>query len=418
MTQTPSIDPPTAPVGFDLEAIRADFPILQQTVQGRPLVYLDNAATAQKPRQVIDRLHRFYAEENANIHRGIHTLSAEATTAYEQARLTLGRLLNAPDAREIIFVRNATEGINLIAESWGRTHLKPGDAILITAMEHHANIVPWQLIAERTGATLEVVPVTDSGEIDPAELEQRLTARTKLFAFVHVSNVLGTINPAAEWVALARERGITTLVDGCQSVAHFPVDVQALGCDFFVLSGHKLFGPTGSGVLWGRGALLNALPPYQGGGDMIQNVSFEGTTFQEIPERFEAGTPHISGAIGLAEAVHYLDGIDRAAALAHEDALLAEATERILKIDGVRLMGTAPEKTGALTFTMEGAHPNDIATFLDTDGVAVRTGHHCAEPLHAHFGLTGSTRASFAFYNNQEEVDRFITSLEKVRKLL
>ncbi|MGF1483204.1 MAG: cysteine desulfurase [Opitutales bacterium] len=416
MTETSTLATPLP--AFDVERIRADFPILHRTVQGKPLVYLDNAATAQKPHQVIECLERYYAQENANIHRGIHTLSAEATTNYESARQTLADFINAPDAREVIFVRNATEGINLVAECWGRTHLKPGDEILITEMEHHANIVPWQMIAERTGARVQVVPVTDSGEIETAEVVKRLTPQTKLFAFVHVSNVLGTINPAAEWVTLARERGITTLVDGCQSVAHFPVDVQALGCDFFVVSGHKLFGPTGSGLLWGRAELLNSLPPYQGGGDMIQNVRFEGTTFQEVPERFEAGTPHISGAIGLAQAARYVSALDRKAALAHEDALLAEATERVRGIDGLRILGTAPQKTGALTFHIEGAHPNDLATFLDTDGIAVRTGHHCAEPLHARFGLTGSTRASFAFYNTHEEVERFATSLEKVRRLL
>ena len=402
---------------FDVTALRKDFPILGRSVRGRPLTYLDNAATSQKPLVVIKALERYYSEQNANVHRGVHLLSEEATTAYEVARASVAKFLGLKDTRGCVFVRGATEGINLVAECWGRTNLKAGDEILLTHLEHHANIVPWQVVAERTGAKVVVTPVTPRGEVDLVAFKGLLSARTKLVAFAHVSNALGTVNPAVEMTRLAKAVGAVVLIDGCQSAAHFKVDVPALGCDFYVFSGHKTFGPTGIGVLWGRPELLDAMPPYQFGGDMIRKVDFAGTTFREAPERFEAGTPDISGAIGLGVALEYFMPI-QSAAHAHEQALLAAATERLKAIKGLTIVGEAPEKVAVISFNIEGGHPHDIGTLLDADGIAIRTGHHCCMPLMKHYGLSGTARASFAFYNTLEEVDRLAVSLEKARKMM
>lgn len=401
----------------DVAALRQDFPILGRTVRGRPLAYLDNAATSQKPAAVIRALGRYYSEQNANVHRGVHLLSEEATTAYEAARGVVARFLGVGEARGCVFVRGATEGINLVADSWGRAHLRPGDEILLTQLEHHANIVPWQLAAERAGARVVVAPVTPRGEVDLAAFRALLNGRTKMVAFAHVSNALGTVNPAAEMTRLAKAAGAAVLIDGCQAAAHFKVDVRALGCDFYVFSGHKVFGPTGIGVLWGRPELLDAMPPYQSGGDMIRKVDFAGTTFREAPERFEAGTPDISGAIALGVALEYVMPI-QAAAHAHEQALLAAATERLKAIKGLTIVGEAPEKVAVISFLLGAGHPHDVGTLLDADGIAIRTGHHCCMPLMKHLGLSGTARASFAFYNTFEEVDRLAASLEKARKML
>ena len=402
---------------FDVAALRKDFPILGRSVRGRPLAYLDNAATSQKPTVVIEALESYYSGQNANVHRGVHLLSEEATTAYEHARGIVARFLGLKDTRGCVFVRGATEGINLVAECWGRTHLKAGDEILLTHLEHHANIVPWQAVAERTGAKVVVAPVTARGEVDLIAFKGLLSARTKLVAFAHVSNALGTVNPAAEMTRLAKAVGAVVLIDGCQSAAHFKVDVPALGCDFFAFSGHKTFGPTGIGVLWGRPELLDAMPPYQFGGDMISKVDFAGTTYRAAPERFEAGTPDISGAIGLGVALEYFMPI-QAAAHAHEQVLLSAATERLKAIKGLTIVGEAPEKVAVISFNIEGGHPHDIGTLLDADGIAIRTGHHCCMPLMKHYGLSGTARASFAFYNTLEEVDRLAVSLEKARKMM
>jgi cysteine desulfurase/selenocysteine lyase len=402
---------------FDVAALRRDFPILGRTVHGRPLTYLDNAATSQKPAVVLEALRRYYAEQNANVHRGVHLLSEEATVAFERAREVVARFLGLPSARGCVFVRGATEAINLVAECWGRAHLRAGDEILLTQLEHHANIVPWQLVAERTGARIVVAPVTPRGEVDLDAFRKLLSPRTKLVAFAHVSNALGTVNPAAEMMRLAKAVGATVLIDGCQAAAHFRVDLPALGCDFYAFSGHKTFGPTGIGVLWGRPELLDALPPYQSGGDMIRKVDFAGTTFREAPERFEAGTPDISGAIALAAALEYVMPL-QAAAHAHEQALLAAATARLKAIPGLTIVGEAPEKVAVISFLIEGGHPHDIGTLLDADGIAIRTGHHCCMPLMKHLGLPGTARASFAFYNTLEEVERLGASLEKVRRMM
>jgi cysteine desulfurase/selenocysteine lyase len=402
---------------FDVAALRRDFPILGQTVRGKPLVYLDNAATSQKPQAVIRALERYYSEQNANVHRGVHHLSEQATVAYENARLTVAKFLGAPDPRGCVFVRGATEGINLVAECWARPRLRAGDEILITHLEHHANIVPWQVVAERTGAKLVVTPITPAGEVDLEAFRRLLSPRTKLAAFAHVSNALGTVNPAAEMTRLAKAVGATVLIDGCQAAAHFRVDVAALGCDFYVFSGHKTLGPTGLGVLWGRPEILDAMPPYQYGGDMIRKVDFEGTTFREAPERFEAGTPHIAGVIGLAAALEYLMPV-QPAAHAHEQALLAAATERLAAIKGLTIIGRAPEKVAVISFLIEGGHPHDIGTLLDADGIAIRTGHHCCMPLMKHLKVSGTARASFAFYNTLEEVDRLAVSLARIQRMM
>jgi cysteine desulfurase/selenocysteine lyase len=402
---------------FDVAALRRDFPILGRTVHGRPLTYLDNAATSQKPQVVIQALVDYYSQGNANVHRGVHLLSEEATQAFERSREVVARFLGLPSARGCVFVRGATEAINLVAECWGRAHLRAGDEILLTQLEHHANIVPWQLVAERTGARIVVAPVTPRGEVDLDAFRKLLSPRTKLVAFAHVSNALGTVNPAAEMTRLAKAVGATVLIDGCQAAAHFRVDLPALGCDFYAFSGHKTFGPTGIGVLWGRPELLDALPPYQSGGDMIRKVDFAGTTFREAPERFEAGTPDISGAIALAAALEYVMPL-QAAAHAHEQALLAAATARLKSIPGLTIVGEAPEKVAVISFLIEGGHPHDIGTLLDADGIAIRTGHHCCMPLMKHLGLPGTARASFAFYNTLEEVERLGASLEKVRRMM
>lgn len=401
---------------FDVDRIRADFPLLARRERGKPLAYLDSAASAQKPRAVIDAVSRYYAEQHANIHRGVYRLSEEATALFEQARVEVARFLRAPDPRGVVFVRGATEAINLVADSWGRAHLRPGDEVLLTAMEHHANIVPWQIAAERAGARVVPCPVTPRGEVDLEAFVRLLGPRTRMAAFTHVSNALGTVNPVAEMIRLAKAAGAAVLVDACQSASHFDIDVAALGCDFLCFSGHKVCGPTGIGVLWGRPDLLDALPPYQGGGDMIQRVDFAGTTYRPAPERFEAGTPHIAGAVGLAAALRYVSAL-RPAAHAHEQRLLALATERLRAIPGLRLVGEAPEKVAVISFLLEGAHPHDIGTLLDADAVAIRVGHHCCMPLMTALGIPGTARASFAFYNTEDEVLRLEASLRRVRAM-
>jgi cysteine desulfurase/selenocysteine lyase len=402
---------------FDVDAIRADFPILSRTAHGRPLVYFDNAATTQKPRAVVERLVRFYFEENANVHRGVHLLSERATDAYEAARRTVAKFLHAADPSEIVFVRGTTEAINLVAQTYGRSRIGSGDEILLTEMEHHSNIVPWQMLCEQTGARLKIAPMTDAGELRLDAYERLLSDRTRLVSFVHVSNALGTINPVAEIVRLAHARGVPVLVDGAQAVAHLAVDVQALDCDFYAFSGHKIFGPTGTGVLYGKRALLDAMPPYQGGGDMIRSVSFERTSYNEVPYKFEAGTPNIAGAVGLAAALEYVSamGLDRIAAYEHE--LLAYGTEALSRIDGLRFTGTAAAKAGILAFVLESAHPHDIGTILDREGIAIRTGHHCCQPLMDRMGVPATARASLALYNTREEIDRLVAALEQVRKV-
>jgi cysteine desulfurase/selenocysteine lyase len=402
---------------LDVAAIRQDFPILRQRVHGKPLVYLDNAATTQKPQAVIDRLSRYYAEENANIHRGVHELSVLATDAYDAARATVRRFLNAADAREIVFVRGTTEGINLVAQAYGRAHVGAGDEIVLSEMEHHSNIVPWQMLCEATGARLRVAPVTDAGELRLDEYERLLNGRTRLVAVTHVSNALGTINPVAEIVGRAHARGIPVLVDGAQAVAHMPVDVQALGCDFYVFSGHKIFGPTGIGVLYGREARLEAMPPYQGGGDMIRSVTFERTTYGDLPQKFEAGTPNIAGALGLAAAIEYLAAIGFDRISAHEHELLAYGTDVLKAIPGLRLTGEAREKAGILAFVVDGVHPHDIGTILDRAGVAIRAGHHCCQPLMARLGVAATARASLALYNTRAEIDALAAALHGVQEV-
>jgi cysteine desulfurase/selenocysteine lyase len=402
---------------FDVQRIRQDFPILSQKIHGKPLVYLDNAATTQKPQAVIDAMVRSYAEDNANIHRGVHLLSERATRAYEEARVKVQTFLNAPDSREIIFVRGTTEAINLVAQTFGRVNIGKGDEVLVTEMEHHSNIVPWQLICEEKGAQLKVIPITDSGELRIDLLDGLLTDRTKIVAVVHVSNSLGTINPITTIVEKAHARGIPVLVDGAQAVAHMPVDVQALGCDFYAMSGHKLFGPTGIGVLWGRLPLLEKMPPYQGGGDMISAVSFKKTTYNVVPNKFEAGTPNIAGSVGLGAAIDYLKGIDIAAMQAYEDELLAYGTKALSAVPGIRLIGTASKKASILSFVMEDVHPHDIGTILDQEGVAIRTGHHCTQPLMERLCVPATARASLALYNTKEEIDALVGALARVREI-
>jgi len=402
----------------DLSQIRADFPILGTEVNDRPLVYLDNAATSQKPRQVIDAMDRFYREQNGNIHRGVHYLSQIATDAYDRAREKVARFIGAPSPRDIIFVRGATEGINLVAHGLAQCWLGTEDEILLTRMEHHANIVPWQQAATQTGARIVVVDVTADGRIDREDFARKLGPRTKVVSFVHASNALGTINPAEEMIRLAHEAGAVVMLDGCQSVPHFRVDVAALDCDFFVFSGHKLCGPTGIGVLYGKSEWLEKLPVYQTGGDMIGRVSFEqGTTFRAAPEKFEAGTPDIAGAIGLGVAVDYLESIGMQAMEEAEQRLLEHVTPQLLSLPGVKLYGNVERKVPVLSFTMDGVHPHDIGTILDTDGIAVRAGHHCAQPLMKHYGIPGTARASFAFYNTTAEADALVASLRKIAKM-
>ncbi len=408
-----------ATTAYDIEKIRADFPALHQTIyDGQPLVYLDNAASAQKPQRVIDRLTAYYSWEHSNVHRGVHHLSQNATEAYEGARTQIARFINAPNPYQIIYTRGATEAINLVAASYGRSHVGEGDEVVISTMEHHSNIVPWQMLCQEKGATLRVIPVNDRGELIMEAYERLLSDRTKLVAFVHVSNSLGTVNPVHRMIEAAHQRNIPVLIDGAQAVQHMEVDVHALDCDFYCFSGHKMFGPTGIGILYGKEDLLEAMPPYQGGGDMIETVTFERTTYNALPHKFEAGTPHIAGAIGLAEAVAYLQDLGLDAIARYERDLLAYAHERLQEIDDLRLIGTAAEKASVVSFLIGAIHPYDAGTILDRLGIAVRTGHHCTMPLMQRFGLPGTVRASFALYNTREEVDKLVEGLHKVKKLL
>jgi cysteine desulfurase/selenocysteine lyase len=406
-----------APAPFDVARLRREFPILEQRVRGRPLVYLDTAATAQKPRAVVEAETRFYFEDNANVHRAVHLLSERATAAYEGARSKVARFLGASSAREVVFVRGTTEALNLVAFTFGRQRVSQGDEILLTEMEHHSNIVPWQMLAEERRARLVVAPVDDRGVLPLDELERRLGPRTRLLALAHVSNALGTVNPVARICEMARARGVPVVVDGAQGAPHGPVDVGALGCDFYAFSGHKAYGPTGIGALWGKREHLEAMPPWQGGGDMILSVTFEKTVFNEIPYKFEAGTPNIAGAVGLGAAVDWLSSLDLAGAAAHEGRLLAHGAERIQRVAGVRLLGTAPEKAGILSFLLGDVHPHDVGTVLDREGIAVRTGHHCAQPLMQRFGVTATVRASLGLYNTTAELDALAEGLEKVRRM-
>ncbi len=400
----------------DIARYRQDFPVLARAMNDRPLAFLDSAASAQKPECVIEAEARCYREYYANIHRGVYQLSQRSTEAYEGARAKVAELVNAPDKREVVFLRGTTEAVNLVASSYVRPRLEPGDEILITGMEHHSNIVPWQLLCEETGAKLVVSPVNDRGEVDPDDFRSRLGARTKFAAMVHVSNALGTINPVREMVAAAREAGVPTLIDGAQGVPHLAVDVQAIGCDFYCFSGHKLYGPSGIGALWGRFDLLRAMRPYQGGGEMIRYVSFEGSDYAAPPQRFEAGTPNIAGAIALGVAVDYVREVGQSAIAAHEHALLEYATARLEEIDGLRIIGTAGEKAGVISFVLTGVHPHDIGTILDQEGVAVRAGHHCAQPVMDRFGVPATVRASFGLYNNRDDVDALINALYRVKE--
>ncbi|NNL86158.1 MAG: cysteine desulfurase [Myxococcales bacterium] len=404
--------------GLDVARVRLDFPILSREMNGEPLVYLDSAASAQKPRAVLEAIDGFYRENYANIHRGVYELSATATRLHDEARATVARFLGAADAREIVFTRNATEAINLVAQTYGRTQLSSGDEILITEMEHHANIVPWQMICQLTGAKLMVAPIDDRGVLRMDAFGELLSDRTRIVAVGHVSNALGTINPVEEIVSLAHRRGAVVLIDGAQAAPRFSVDMEAIGCDFYVFSSHKLYGPTGMGVLYGRADLLATLPPYQGGGDMIRSVSFEKTTYAEAPQRFEAGTPDIAGAIGLAAAIDYLEKLGLTAIEAHEDELLRYGTELLEAIPKVTIVGTAPRKTGVLSFTIEGAHPHDIGTVLDQRGVAIRAGHHCAQPLMDRLGVPATARASVGVYNTRDDLDRLRDAILETIELL
>ncbi len=405
------------PATLDAEQLRADFPILQQEHEGNPLVYLDNAATSQKPTQVIRALQHFYEEHNANIHRGVYYLSEQATAAYDAARTKVQTFINAARAGEIVFVRGTTEAVNLVAQSFVRPMLEAGDEIVLSQMEHHSNIVPWQLVCEATGARLRVVPITDEGALDLDEYAKALNDRTKFVTLVHVSNSLGTINPVKELVRLAHDRQIPVLLDGAQAVPHMPVDVQDLDCDFYAFSGHKMFGPTGIGVLYGKAEHLEAMPPYQGGGDMIRSVSFEATQYAPAPSKFEAGTPHIAGAIGLGAAIDYLQAIDPKALAAHEQALLARTTEVLCAMPGVRLIGTATDKASVVSFVLDGVHAHDVGTILDQQGVCIRTGHHCTQPVMERMGVPATARASYALYNTAADVDALANALCRVREV-
>ncbi len=413
------VSPITAsrPAAFDVQRVREDFPALHQEVHGKPLVYLDTAATSLKPQSVIDAVADVYARDCANIHRAVHLLSQRATARYEEAREKVRVFLNAAGKTEVVFTRGTTEAINLVAQSWGRAYLRKGDEVLVTELEHHSNIVPWQILCQQTGATLVVVPITDSGEVLREAFEQELSDRTRLVALAHVSNALGTVLPVAELIALAHDRGAVVLLDGAQAVPHVEVDVQALDCDFYAFSGHKLYGPTGIGALYGKERLLEDMPPYQGGGDMIRTVTFEETTYNDLPYKFEAGTPNIAGAIGLGAAIDYFTSFDTQALHAHENAVLRYATEALESVPGVRLIGTAPGKVSALSFLMGAAHPHDIGTIVDSEGVAIRTGHHCAQPVMEHFGVAATARASLGMYNTTDDVDALVGALQKVQEL-
>ena len=403
---------------FDVERVRADFPILSRLVNGRPLVYLDSAATTQKPFAVIDAIVRYYSESNANVHRGVHKLSVEATELFEGAREKARAFLGAVSTKEIIFVRGTTEGINLIAQSWGRNRLGPQDEVLVSGMEHHSNIVPWQLLCMQTGAQLRVLPIDDRGDLAMDELDRVLTERTKLVAVSHISNALGTIAPLEEIISRAHGVGALVAVDGAQAAGHMPVDVAALDCDFYTISGHKMFGPTGIGVLYGKEKHLEAMPPWQGGGDMIKSVSFEKTVYNDLPYKFEAGTPDIAGVVGLGAAIDYLEKIGRRNAACHEAQLLDYGTELLSRVEGLRLVGTSARKAGVLSFTLDGIHPHDAGTVLDHEGIAVRTGHHCAQPVMTRFEIPATTRASLSIYNRREDLDALLRGLQKVREIL
>jgi cysteine desulfurase/selenocysteine lyase len=402
---------------FDVARIRADFPILHQEVRGRPLVYLDSAATTQKPRAVIDSLVRYYSHDNANVHRGEHALSERSTQAFEGARERVRRFINARETKEIIFVRGCTEAVNLVAQTFGRTRVGPGDEVLITAMEHHSNIVPWQMICQQAGATLRVVPVDERGDLRMEQLDAMLTERTRILAVTHVSNALGTVNPVREIIRRAHARGVPVLVDGAQALQHFRVDVQELDCDFYALSGHKAFGPTGIGVLYGKASVLESMPPWQGGGDMILSVTMEKTVYNRLPYRFEAGTPDIAGAVGLAAAMDYIDSVGLEAIAAHDRALLEYGARALEGVPGVKLLGRARERSGVLSFIMEDVHAHDVGTILDREGVAIRAGHHCAQPLLSCFGVAATVRASLAMYNTREDIDALVRGLHKVREV-
>ncbi|MBN8777449.1 aminotransferase class V-fold PLP-dependent enzyme [Thiomonas arsenitoxydans] len=398
-----------------LSAIREQFPILAQTVHGKPLVYLDNAATTQKPLAVLDAMRAFELRDYANIHRGVHALSQRATDAFEAAREKVAAFVHARSADEIVFVRGATEAINLVAQSYTRPRLQPGDELLVTAMEHHADIVPWQMVCDATGAKLRVAPIRDDGALDLQALPELLGPRTRMLAVTHVSNVLGTVNDVARVAQLAHARGVPVLVDGAQAVAHLPVDVQALGCDFYVFSGHKLYGPTGIGVLWGRAEMLDAMPPYQGGGDMIRSVSFERTTYADPPTRFEAGTPHITGAVGLAAAIDFVQGLGWDAIAQHERALLERAQSALSRIPGLRIYGTVPDKIGVISFNIDGLHAHDLGTIADAEGVAIRAGHHCAMPLMQRYGVAAMARSSLGVYNKEDDIDALVRAVRKAQ---
>jgi cysteine desulfurase/selenocysteine lyase len=409
---------PTEARPLDVAAIRADFPILAREVHGKRLAYLDNAASTQRPKCMVDAIDRFYLHSNANVHRGVHQLSEEATALFEGARARVRDFIGAPSQRECLFVRGTTEAINLVAQSWGRANLEAGDEVLVTGMEHHSNIVPWQLLAQQTGIVVKAAPLDERGQLKMDEFDALLTERTKLVGVVHVSNALGTVNPVAEIVAKAKTVGARVLVDGAQSIPHLPVNVAELGCDFFAFSGHKVYGPTGIGVLWGREELLEEMPPWQGGGDMILSVSFEGSVWAKLPAKFEAGTPNVAGAIGLGAALEYLDGLGLENVAAHEHALLLKGREMLGRVDRLRPIGTAESAAGAMSFVLEGIHPHDVGTILDREGVAIRTGHHCAEPVMQHFGIPASARASLGIYNDVDDLEQLVAGIETVKELL
>lgn len=404
-------------LAWDLAAVRSDFPILRQKVHGKPLVYLDNAATSQKPEVVLDALRDFYTVDCSNIHRGVHTLSERATAAYEASREKIRAFLNAAETREIIYVRGATEAINLVAITYGRQHIGAGDEVLVTAMEHHSNIVPWQILCEEKGAKLRVAPMNDAGELEMDEFEKLLSPRVKLVCAAHVSNALGTVNPAHEIIRKSHAAGVPVLIDGAQAAPHMKVDVRALDCDFYAFSGHKVFGPTGIGVLYGKAGLLESMPPFHGGGDMISSVTFEKTIYNTLPYKFEAGTPHIAGVIGLGAAIDYVTGLGLDRIEAYEHNLLEYGTSKLASIPGLRLIGTAKEKAGVLSFVLDGIHPHDVGTILDQEGIAVRTGHHCAQPVMDRFGIPATTRASLAFYNTRGELDALARGIAKVKEI-
>ena len=408
----------TAQKTFDVEKVRKEFPLLQTSMNGKPIAFLDSAASSQKPNQVIDAIAAYYREKHANVHRGVYQLSQEATAAFENARELVKGFINAPISKEVIFVRGCTEGINLVATTFGKRFLKKGSEVLVSGMEHHSNIVPWQMACEDSGAKLEVIPVNDRGELMMDEFERLLTNRVKIVAVTHVSNTLGTINPVAEIIAKAHQKGIPVLVDGAQAIPHMNVDVQQLDADFYAFSGHKMFGPTGIGVLYGKEKWLNELPPYQGGGEMIETVTFEKTTYNELPHKFEAGTPDIAGAVGLGTAIEYIQSIGYDAIHAHEAELLDYATQQLQQVEGIRLIGTARDKASVISFLIEGIHPYDLGTILDKLGIAVRTGHHCTQPLMERFGIPGTVRASLAFYNNKNDIDRLVEGVKRAVAML